>query len=93
MKTNNGFKYKFYCVKCDVSFDVVVNSSIQDLKIWHTCGEKAVCLQQKLLEDKINVSLTNKDLNRIFKWYDKGFTNIDEDSPLLKKLKKYYKEE
>jgi len=38
----------------------------------------------------ISISLTTKECELIFKWYDKGFTNIEEDKPLLDKLKKQY---
>lgn len=40
----------------------------------------------------IKISLSKDDLNRIFKWYDKGFTNIEEDRPLFDKLKRHYQE-
>lgn len=39
-------------------------------------------------DKKFQISLTKKDIDRIFKWYDKGFTNIYEDKPLFDKLKK-----
>jgi hypothetical protein len=42
--------------------------------------------------DGISIRLTKNDLNRIFKWYDKGFTNSVDDKPLLDRLKKIYDE-
>ena len=41
---------------------------------------------------KIDVKLSKKDLDLIFKWYDKGFTHLDEDKPLRDRLKKIYEE-
>jgi hypothetical protein len=46
----------------------------------------------KDLSKKINVKLSKKDLDLIFKWYDKGFTHLDEDKPLRDRLKKIYDE-
>lgn len=42
------------------------------------------------IPDKTDIRLSKKDFDLIFKWYDKGFTNIEEDKPLLDRLKKTY---
>jgi len=45
-----------------------------------------------VIPDDIPIRLTKNDLNRIFRWYDKGFTNAEDDKPLLDRLKKIYDE-
>jgi hypothetical protein len=35
-----------------------------------------------------NVPLTKKEIELIFKWYDKGYTHADSDRPLFDKLKR-----
>lgn len=45
------------------------------------------------MNDKlINVKLSTKELDLLFKWYQKGFTDQDVDQPLFDKLKKVYDE-
>ena len=51
---------------------------------------KKAPLRTNNFEDAHNIKLTDKDLNLIFKWYDKGFTNVEEDKPLLDRLKRIY---
>jgi hypothetical protein len=52
--------------------------------------------KEKKTSDKIpndiSIRLSKKELDLIFKWYGKGFTNIEEDRPLLDKLQKIYHE-
>ena len=43
--------------------------------------------------DDIHITLTKKDLDRIFVWYNKGWTDIDKDKPLFEKLQKVYQGE
>ena len=40
-----------------------------------------------------NVQLSKKELELLFKWYQKGFTDQDVDQPLFEKLKKAYDED
>lgn len=44
------------------------------------------------IPNDINIRLSKKELDLIFKWFGKGFTNLDEDKPLLDKLQKIYHE-
>ena len=90
MSDNKYQTYKFFCTHCEEYFDVTVYSMIHNIKVYHSCGKEAKCVFRQKIEDNIPISLTNKDLDLIFKWYDKGFTNIDEDKPLLDKLKEHY---
>ena len=43
--------------------------------------------------DILHLYLTRKELGLIFKWYDKGYTHLDSDKPLLDKLQKIYQAE
>lgn len=47
-------------------------------------------IQIKDKTDILHVSLTRKELELIFKWYDKGYTHLDSDKPLLDKLRKIH---
>lgn len=47
-------------------------------------------LQIKDKTDILYVSLTRKELELIFKWYDKGYTHVDSDKPLYDKLRKIH---